>query len=370
MAPYRVALIGLGRIASTISDEIEDDPGFLLPYGHMASYREVPEVEVVAGADPYVEQRDAFQQRWGVERLYADYHEMLERERPDIVSVATPARARAPIVLDCARAGVRAIWAEKPMAFSLADADSMIEVCAANNVALAIGCHRRWDVFWNRMREMTHDGSIGRPLQVNAFLHGGLSEPGVHMIDLVLYQAGGKVEWVFGEMASDERAATDDDLEGNGYLAFDNGVRAFVRLWGSTAAELDVEVVGETGRLRSAAHERQFEWWQLQSVDNRRELVQRLFPRPHRIRSAGVGLVRDLIQCIETGKRPNCSGEDGRAALEVAIALRESHRNGGRRVNLPLQDRSLKIRSNESLRGELPRALARARAAAAQTAAP
>jgi len=49
MARYRVALIGLGRIASTIGDEIEGDPGFLLPYGHMASYREVPEVEVVAG---------------------------------------------------------------------------------------------------------------------------------------------------------------------------------------------------------------------------------------------------------------------------------------------------------------------------------
>jgi predicted dehydrogenase len=369
MARYRVALIGLGRIASTIGDEIEGDPGFLLPYGHMASYREVPEVEVVAGADPYVEQREAFQQRWGVDRLYADYHEMLERERPDIVSVATPARARCPIVLDCALAGVRALWAEKPMAFSLAEADAMIDACAANGVVVAIGCHRRWDVFWNRMREMTHDGSIGRPLQVNAFLRGGISEPGVHIIDLVLYQAGGSVQWVFGEMANDERAATDDDLEGNGYLAFDNGVRAFVRIWGAAAAELDVEVVGETGRLRSVARERDFEWWQLQSIEGRREPVQRVFPRPHRIHSAGVGLVRDLIQCIETGKKPNCSGEDGRAALEVAIAMRESHRHGGRRINLPLEDRSLQIRSNESLRGELPRALQRARDAAAQRAA-
>jgi predicted dehydrogenase len=364
MARYRAALIGLGRIASTIGDEVEDSPGFLLPYGHMACYREVPEIEVVAGADPYAEQRESFRQRWGVETLYADYREMLERERPDIVSVATPARARRDIVLDCARAGVRAIWAEKPIAFSLADADLMIETCKANSVALAIGCNRRWDVLWHRVREMAHDGAIGRAIQVNAFIQGGISEPGVHLIDLVRYLAGGNVQWVFGEMASDERAATDDDLEGNGYLVFDNGIRGFVRIWDAASVNVDVEVIGETGRLRSVGFEREFEWWQVESVDGQRELRRRIFPRPHRIHSSGVGLVRDLVRCIETGKKPNCSGEDGRAALEVAIAMRESHRRGGCRIDLPLGDRSLQIRSYESLRGELPRALQRARGAA------
>ena len=37
--------------------------------------------------------------------------------------------------------------------------------------------------------------------------------------------AGGNVEWVFGEMESDEAAAGENDLSGNGYLVFDNGVR-------------------------------------------------------------------------------------------------------------------------------------------------
>ena len=64
--------------------------------------------------------------------------------------------------------------------------------------------------------------------------------------------------------------------------------------------------------------------------------------------------VRDLIACIETGKEPNCSGEDGRHALEIALALRESHRRGGTRVALPLADRSLHIRSLETLHGDDP----------------
>src|SRR4051794_19410742 len=107
MARYKVALIGLGRIASTIDDEVRNTPGSLLPYAHMASYREVPQVEVVAASDLYPEQRASFGKRWGLENLYSDYKEMLEKEKPDIVSVTTMTKPRPQIVLDCARAGVK-----------------------------------------------------------------------------------------------------------------------------------------------------------------------------------------------------------------------------------------------------------------------
>ena len=60
---------------------------------------------------------------------------------------------------------------------------------------------------------------------------------------------------------------------------------------------------------------------------------------------------------LDSGKEPKCSGEDGRAALEIAIAMRESHRQGGRRIDLPLDDRGLMIRSAETLHGDLPRHL-------------
>ncbi len=73
----------------------------------------------------------------------------------------------------------------------------------------------------------------------------------------------------------------------------------------------------------------------------------------------GVRLVRDLIECIETGKEPTCRGEDGVAVLELAIALRESHRQGNRRIDLPLADRSLFIRSAETLHGDVPAGLRR-----------
>ncbi|NPV09285.1 MAG: Gfo/Idh/MocA family oxidoreductase [Anaerolineae bacterium] len=356
---YRVAIIGLGRIASTIDDEVRPGSGTLLPYSHMACYREVPQVEVVAGADPYAEQRHAFRARWGVDRLYADYREMLERERPDIVSVCTSARPRPGIVIDCAQAGVKAIWAEKPISFSLAEADAMVAACRDRGVKLAINCSRHWDVFWNTARDLIDAGEIGAVQQVTAYGQAGLSHNGSHLLDLVRYLAGAEVQWVFGEMESDAKAASDDDLQGNGYLAFDNGVRAYVRLMPAGGAYWEFEVIGERGRIRSIANGRDYEWWQIEPGGRHGEVVKRPFLRPARIQSPGVRAVLDIIECMETGREPKCSGADGRAVLEIAIAMRESHRRGGVRVSLPLEDRSLLIRSAETLGGDTPRALTR-----------
>jgi predicted dehydrogenase len=362
MARYRVALIGLGRIASTIEDEVQGYSAILLPYGHMGSYREVPAVEVVAGADPYQEQRDAFRRRWGVEHVYADYREMLQQEQPDIVSVTTSAKPRPEIVIACAQAGVRAIFAEKPIALSLAEADAMIAACREHGTILAIGCTALWHPYWNKIRELIAAGAIGQVLQVNGFRRSGLSHNGSHLITLVNYLAGGNIRWVFGEMESDEKAAQDEDQMGNGYLAYDNGVRAFVRAWPNGPADLEYDIIGETGRFRVSASGQDVEWTELLKDSARAETVRRLFPRPQRIQSPGVRAVHDLVACLETGKEPNCTGEDARAALEIAIAMRESHRQGGRRIDLPLADRSLLIRSAETLAGDLPVALRRAKA--------
>ena len=59
---------------------------------------------------------------------------------------------------------------------------------------------------------------------------------------------------------------------------------------------------------------------------------------PQRSLNSCVAEIRDLVQCIETGGQPHCSGDDGRAALEVIMAIYESERTGGP-VHLPLANR-------------------------------
>lgn len=355
---YRAAVIGLGRMGSTFDDEITLGGAIFLPYCHAPSYHASDKVALVAGADPHNEQRALFGERWNISanHLYADYREMLAQEKPDIVSICTTARLRPQIVADVARAGVKAIWAEKPIAFSLAEADAMVNICREQGVVLACNCARRWNPYFSTARRLIEAGELGDLLQVTAYGQCGLSHNGSHLIDTVRYLAGGQVTWAWGEMESDEAAASDNDLMGNGYLAFDNGVRAYLRGLPTGAAFWEFDVIGTRGRVRLAADCTEVEWIQVVEGGQRnRGVPARLpFPMPPIMRGMGLIIVDDLIHAIETGEAPRCSGEDGRAALEVAIALRESHRRSGSKVALPLADRSLKILSLETRGDEEP----------------
>ena len=363
MPTYRAGVIGLGRMGSTFDDEIVRGGSIFLPYCHAPSYDASPHVELVAGADPHDEQRTIFGERWGLsaDHLYTDHKEMLAKENLDVVSVTTNARIRSAIVQDVARSSVKAIWAEKPMAISLEEADTMVDVCREEGVALAINCARRWNPFFIEARKMIDNGDLGAILQVTGYAQCGLSHNGSHLLDAVRYMAGGDVQWVFGEMESDEAADGDVDLEGNGYLAFDNGVPAYIRATPTGAAPWEIDVIGEEGRVRFLQNALECELTRLDadprpaSTKPRRPIAAKYpFPLPTRMQGVGLTIVEDLVAAIETGSQPRCSGEDGRAALEIAIALRESHRRGGVKVGLPLEDRSLYIRSSETLRGDEP----------------
>ena len=78
------------------------------------------------------------------------------------------------------------------------------------------------------------------------------------------------------------------------------------------------------------------------------------FPLPNRLQASGLAIVEDLVSAIGGGPAPQCSGEDARDALEVAIAMRESHRRDGQRVSLPLADRDLWLISSDTFRDEVP----------------
>ena len=86
---FRVAFIGCGGIAQT----------------HMAAFREMPDVEVVAGVDILPERLQAFKEKWGITKLYKDWKTMLKEVKPDAVSVCTPNAIHSAPAIDAANAG-------------------------------------------------------------------------------------------------------------------------------------------------------------------------------------------------------------------------------------------------------------------------
>ena len=108
-------------------------------------------------------------------------------------------------------------------------------------------------------------------------------------------------------------------------------------------------MLGTEGRVRLLEQALQFELWKSVPGGPRdRPMPARLpFPYPKHMQGMGLTIVDDILTAAENGGEPRCSGADARHALEIAVALRESHRRGFTRVDLPLPDRSLGILSAE-----------------------
>ncbi len=161
MTNYRGAVIGCGRIGSTIDDEHVNQPQFRYPWAHAPAIIEAKGVELVTASDLVKEQLADFKRRWGVTALYTDYRQMIAKEQPDIVCVTTRAEERAGVVIGVAEARVKAIYATKPMCRSLAEADAMIDTCRKHGVLLAIACHKNWSPWFSACLQAIKAEEIG-----------------------------------------------------------------------------------------------------------------------------------------------------------------------------------------------------------------
>lgn len=211
---YRAVIIGAGSIGAA----------------HAAGYRQAERIDLVACAETVEERGQRFAERFGIPRQYADYRQMLDAERPDLVSVCTWHPLHAEMTIAAAACRPRAILCEKPMATSLGEAEEMMVACQRNQVKLAIGFQRRFLSAWTKARELIADGAIGRPERISHTRLTGLLNATSHGLDCIRYLLGDpKVEWVFGQVERKtdrfERGVRCEDCVA-GFLLFEGGVQA------------------------------------------------------------------------------------------------------------------------------------------------
>lgn len=188
---YKAAIIACGNIAKGC---------------HLPAYRKIEGVEFVAGADPSPEIRQTWEQELGVPHMYTDPAEMLEKEKPDLVSICCWPPLRPELTELAADAGVKAILAEKPFAVDMAGADRMIEACRRNGTLLVVGHQRRYHNRYVRARELIDAGAIGEVVQVSGLSGvptrgGDMLTGGTHTIDAIRFLASdAPAEWVIGQI--------------------------------------------------------------------------------------------------------------------------------------------------------------------------
>jgi predicted dehydrogenase len=320
---YRVGIIGTGRIASTIQDEIESGPfWFLLPYSHAGAYAAVPGATIVAGADTNAERLAEFASRWNVPETYADYREMLVKEHLDIVSVCTPTRARLEVIEAIAGSGVRGIFLEKPVGQSLREVDQMLAIVEQKGIAVAVNHVRTFDPYYRRVRRLIEQGTIGDLHGIMARWKEGLSFGGSHLFDLIRFLLASEPVSVYGRLDGGDGYF---DPGGSGVVQFANGVELLLDARAGSAAPKEVDIAGSLGRVRMCDTLLP-ELFTKDPQSPFGELVQRAFPGSVVGTSPMTVAVQELIRAVETGEKPGSTLADGRKNLEIAVAFHRSDR--------------------------------------------
>jgi UDP-N-acetylglucosamine 3-dehydrogenase len=264
---------------------------------------------------------------------------MLDRERIDILSVVTPDHLHRDVVIAGAVAGVRAIFCDKPLATSLADADAMIAAVRERGVVVNVNHTRRWQPQYLAAREDLHAGSIGQLAQIVVHYGGPramLFRNHSHFLDLICFFAGSEPEWVVAELEPGfESYGTEYRGDGgrdpatepgvNAYIGFRDGVRGFLSGMKHASPEVCADLFGATGRIH---------------VDDVSAL--RVLPAeggathqllaPQATRAGMAAAVADVIEALETGRSPLCPPEEARKSVALTAAILESQAKGNAKV--------------------------------------
>ena len=344
MNTYRVGVIGCGRIASLMEDSSKVHPVTIA-----GAFDSLPNTKLVAAANRGEEKLRAFGERWRVNALYHDYQEMLNKEELDIVCVATHPPLHAEMVVAATEAGAKGIFCEKPMALNLAECDTMIKACEQAGTKMLINCTRRWSGHYEAVKRLIEEETLGELLHIvshcqgckpfpawQAEHEGPLLHDTVHTFDILRFFAG-DVEWV---LATATRRTDQFRVEDTSYsiMNFSNGVTGVVVVDELVEYERwDVELQFTKGKVYIGP---KLELWTSKQADMAEEwwceLVPGEFPKPAWTEPSIKVAAQDLVSAIEQDRECRCTGYDGRASIEIIMAIYESERRSNTKVRLPL----------------------------------
>ena len=317
---------------------------------HAEALTQTPNARLVACMDVVEASAKSLGEQYGVP-YFTTLDDLLARADVDVVLIATPASTHAPIAEQAAKAG-KAVICEKPLAPSLADADRIIAAC--NNAGVPMSaCHPlRYLKDAQYARDLVSGGAIGTVIEIRltslgekkeSYWQGGYSGRTptdwrkskaasgggivitnlVHNIDLARFVTGMDVTRISAEAGT---FCTDVEVEDialaalryeNGAVGLVDGCSCFyggIDTW-------DVVILGAKGQLR-------FGFWrkvtEVYLTESFRDLPAREWIKHATEGDAWVDYHTAFAAAIHAGQTPPVTGEDGRKAIEIVLALYKS----------------------------------------------
>jgi UDP-N-acetyl-2-amino-2-deoxyglucuronate dehydrogenase len=352
---FTIALIGCGRIS----------------FKHVEAYvKNSADLAFAAACDPRTERAEAKAAEYGKSfpdarvAVYSDYRKMLDELHPDIVSIATESGLHAGIAVDCLQAGAHVVC-EKPMALSTADADRMIAAARKAGRKLAVCFQNRFNAPVQRARKALEAGRFGAMMNGSVQIRwnrnesyyaeapwrgtwaqdgGTLMNQCTHGIDLL--------QWMMGEDATRVQASTrrfqrpiEAEDFGAAIVEFASGavgiVEGSANVYPSNLDET-LSLFGTRGTVViGGLAVNKLQTWRFADSEELGDAEARVLdPKasdPPTVYGFGhSALIADVVEAVKAGREPLVSGEKGKKALEIILAIYESQKTG-RAVELPTE---------------------------------
>ena len=122
---------------------------------HIEAWRRIPEVEIVAAADPRLDRARKF-----AGRVYGSAEEMLDRERLDFVDIVTRVETHLLLVRLAVQRKISTIC-QKPIAPDWGTALEIVDTAESAGVRLMVHENWRWQAWYRMAHQMIARGDIG-----------------------------------------------------------------------------------------------------------------------------------------------------------------------------------------------------------------
>jgi predicted dehydrogenase len=335
----RLGIIGSGKSAGVFQ---------------MPGLKQVEDISVVAASDIDEDRLNRFAERFGIKHHFLDYHEMLNRSDIDAIAILTPTSLHADMAVAAMTAG-KHVFIDKPLALNIPECERLIDQAAHSPGKAMVGFNLRWHRLVRKAMQAVRSGVLGDIKAIRStYTHwhpgdkaqvwhrtrgeggGVLFNEVVHHFDLWRLFLGSEVKEIFSASRPSEYF---EDETGAIAARFENGVLASGIFSYESSPNSEIEIFGRMARLRISLY--QFDGLEVYSnqeypgdlkgrlhrvIDTMRELPE----TAKIIRKGGdFGLTyrnqwQHFADCILHNRPPECTLEDGRHAVEIALATIDS----------------------------------------------
>jgi myo-inositol 2-dehydrogenase/D-chiro-inositol 1-dehydrogenase len=321
---------------------------------HLPALKKLPGVEVIALADTNEDILNLAGDHFHIKQRYTDYRSLLDNPSLDTVAVCVPPMSHVQIGLGALDAG-KHLFIEKPLALNLEECDRLIERARNAKTKAMVGFNLRHHRLVRQARQIMQQGTLGAIESIHTSLTSGLRlrlkfpewrnqrssgggalfEVAVHHFDLWRYLLVCEVEEIFATSRSDNW----DDETVTLTARMTNGVLIESIFYESTSDSNELEIYGLAGRLRLSLYD--FYGFELYPTGTspggiRPRIVKAYkmlkdFPNALSVMLNGGDFLMTyrsewqyFIDSIQNDTKIECTLEDGRRALQIALAAIES----------------------------------------------